>query len=208
MRSEETITTLVKSISQNNCEASFNQFFHHFYPRLFEIAVYYTKNPLPAEEVVSDVFLEVWKQRERLGTINNIPAYLCVMIKNRALNYLRKTKHAPSFVYDLTQKSVLEVSTPEDILLNKELLQAIHQTVQQLPEKCRLVYKLVKEEKCKYREVAKLLDISEKTVEMHVGKALRRIRETIENIQQEPQLPLPRSSTKSTLLSLMHLLFF
>ncbi len=205
MPSEKSISTFVKDISQNDCEVSFRKFFNHFHPRLYELALYYTKNHLSAEEVVSDVFLKIWKQRARLNTIQNISAYLLVTTKNQSLNYLRHTKHTPNFVYDLDYQSALEAYTPESILLKQELLEAINLSIQKLPERCRLAYKMVKEERLKYKEVAQLMNISEKTVEMHVGNALKKIWLAVENFQQEPQST--NSNIRSTLLSILILLF-
>lgn len=204
MCKEDDIPDLMKKISGEDCENSFRRFFDHFYPSLFALASYYTKNQFLAEEVVSDVFLKVWKQRKHLEEIKNVQAYLLVAVKRQSLNYLRNTRYAPLFIHDLEHQIIVEPRTPENILFSQDMLRAVSQSVQNLPEKCRLVYKLVKEEQRTYREVADLLQISEKTVEMHVGHALKKIREDLQQQKNEPH-PL-KSMIRSAFPGLLALL--
>jgi RNA polymerase sigma-70 factor (ECF subfamily) len=205
MSEEEKISGLVHKISISDCENSFRRFFDHFYPRLFELALYYTKNQNLAEEVVSDVFLKVWRQRKHLTTIKNIKAYLFVAIQRQSLNGRRNTQIFPVFTHGLEYHIIIESRTPENILFTEEMLKAIEHAVQNLPERCRLVYKLVKEEQLKYKEVARLLNISEKTVEMHIGNALKRIREDLASLETESRHL--NSVIKSAFLALLALLF-
>ncbi len=204
MSQEDTIPDLLKKIARVSCESAFRKFFNHFYPRLFEIALYYTKNQALAEEVVSDVFLKVWTQRKHLEGIRDVKGYLFVAVKRQSLNYVRSIRSVPLFVHDLEHHSIVESRTPESILFNQETLEAINRSIQNLPEKCRLVYKLVKEEKLTYKEVADLLHISRKTVEMHVGNALKKIRRDLEQHDSEP--PAVNTTIKSAFLGLLALL--
>lgn len=206
MSKEDNISNLIKKISASDCESSFRRFFDHLYPSVFALAVYYTKNQVLAEEVVSDVFLKVWKQRKQLEEIRDIQAYLFTAAKRQSLNCMRNTRSVPLFVHDLEHHVIVEYRTPESILFSEETLKAVSQSVQNLPEKCRLVYKLVKEERLTYKEVAHLLNISEKTVEMHVGIALKKIREALEQLENEPRYI--KSIIKSALLVLLALFFF
>lgn len=202
------IASLVRRISTSDCERSFRKFFDQQYAHLFELAFYYTENQALAEEVISDVFLKVWRQRKRLQDISNIQAYLFVAVKRQSLNSLRTTKTLPLFVHDLEHQTIVESCTPENILFGDDMLKAISQSIENLPKKCRMVYKLVKEEGLKYKEVALLLDISEKTVEMHIGHALKKIRQDLEFLQKEPPAFPLKASIGSALLWLMILLFF
>ncbi|WPP51988.1 RNA polymerase sigma-70 factor [Catalinimonas niigatensis] len=208
MSERSEIANLVDKISTSACERSFRIFFDRYYTRLFELALFYTKNQALAEEVISDVFLKVWNQRRQLQDISNIQAYLFVAVKRQALNSLRNLKTLPLFVHDLEHQTIIESRTPENILLGDDMLKAICQSVENLPEKCRMVYKLVKEEGLKYKEVAHLLDISEKTVEMHIGHALKKIRQDLVLLQKEPPVFPLKTSIGSALLWLITLLFF
>jgi RNA polymerase sigma-70 factor (ECF subfamily) len=208
MSERSEIANLVDKISSSDCERSFRMFFDRYYAHLFELALYYTKNQALAEEVISDVFLKVWNQRKQLNKVSNIQAYLFVAVKRQSLNTQRSIKSLPLFVHDLEHQTIVETQTPEDILFGDDMLKAISQSIENLPEKCRMVFKLVKEEGLKYKEVAHLLDISEKTVEMHIGHALKKIRLDLEFLQKEPpEFPL-KTSSGSALLWLITLLFF
>lgn len=205
MSEEEKISVLVHKILMSDCENAFRRFFDHFYPSSFELALYYTKNQSMAEEVVSDVFLKVWKQRKHLTAIKDIKAYLFVAIQRQSLNGRRNTQILPVFTHGLEYHIIIESRTPESILFTEEMLKAIGHAVQNLPERCRLVYKLVKEEQLKYKEVAHLLNISEKTVEMHIGNALKKIREDLASLETESRHL--KSVIKSAFLALLVLLF-
>lgn len=207
MSERDEIANLVRKISNSDCERSFRIFFDQFYAHLFEMALYYNKNQALAEEVISDVFLKVWNQRKQLKDINNIEAYLFVAVKRQSLNCLRNTKILPLFIHDLEHQTFVESRTPENILFGDDMLKTICQSVENLPERCRMVYKLVKEEGLKYKEVAQLLELSEKTVEMHVGHALKKIRQDLELLQKEPPVFPLKSLIGSALLWLITLLF-
>jgi RNA polymerase sigma-70 factor (family 1) len=206
MSNDENIRALILKISKENCERSFRIFFDHFYNRLFSLALHFTKNQVTAEEVVSDVFLKIWKQRDTLQDIQNLRAYLFIAIKRQSLNALRKSRVMTLYTDELEHFLIIETHTPENILFRKEMLKTISQTIQTLPEKCKLVYLLVKEERLKYKEVADLLEISEKTVEMHVGNAIKKIRKDLDALDKTP--PKLISPLKSTLIIFLSLLFF
>lgn len=207
MDTKNLIPGLLKKIAREDCESSFREFFNHFYPRLFELALHYTKNPPLAEEAVSDVFLKVWTNRQHLEKISDIKAYLFIAVKRQSLNYVRRIPSAPFLTIQNQEISYsIDYRNPESILMSQEMLQAVSTSIQNLPEKCRLVFKLVKEEKLKYREVAHLLQISEKTVEMHVGNALKKIRKDLERIESEP--PLVKATVRSVILGVLAWLSF
>lgn len=190
MNSAVNIPNLIKKISRENCESSFKIIFNHFYPRLFELALYFTKNQVLAEEVVSDVFLKVWKQRKDLEKIRDLQAYLLVAVKRQSLNFLRDNKFAPLSIHNLEHHLLIESLTPENIMSNQEMVDTVRQSIQSLPEKCRLVFKMVKEEHRKYKEVAELLNISEKTVETHMGYALKKIRQDLEKSENTSSISI------------------
>ena len=186
MEAKDPVPNLLKKIAREDCENAFRSFFDHFYPRLFELALYYTKNSSLAEEAVSDVFLKVWTNRQHLDRISDIQAYLFIAVKRQSLNYLRRIPSVPFLnVHDQKHNYSIDDRNPESILVSQEMLQAVSRSIQRLPEKCQLVFKLVKEENLKYKEVAHLLQISEKTVEMHVGNALKKIRNDLKRLENE-----------------------
>ncbi|MGH2644380.1 MAG: RNA polymerase sigma factor, partial [Chitinophagaceae bacterium] len=128
-----------------------------------------------AEEIVEDVFISVWNKRENLPDISNLRTYLYVAVKNISLNYLQRRGYP---FEDLDQLDVSLISfspTPEHIIVASEMLQAINKAISELPPRCRIIYKLVKEDGLRYKEVADILQISPRTVENHIATALHKI---------------------------------
>ncbi|GAA4311834.1 RNA polymerase sigma-70 factor [Compostibacter hankyongensis] len=129
-----------------------------------------------AEEVVEDVFIRIWEKRDSLAHVENFRWYLYVTTRNISFNYIRKYgKRTTLQLDDIYVPPFAVDATPEDMMITREVLNRINQAIHELPAKCRLVFKLVKEDGLKYREVAELLDISLKTVENQVGIALKKL---------------------------------
>ncbi|MCG8307498.1 MAG: RNA polymerase sigma-70 factor [Cytophagales bacterium] len=174
------ISNLVYRIAQKDDEQAFRRFFDLFYARLLQLAHMILRNNEIAEDTVLEVFARIWNNREDLPKIENLNKYLYVMVKNRSLDQLRKNKDM--ICEPLSRTNIREQivsQNPENILLEKELLEKINQAVLNLPEKCQIVYRLVKEEEHSYQEVADLLNISRKTVDNHINLAMNRIRSCI-----------------------------
>lgn len=169
------IDILLNQISQNN-ERAFRSLFDLYYQRLFHLAFYFLRSKEFAEECVSDVFFILWKRREVIREIEDVEKYLYTSVKNQALQYIRRDKTLDNEYLELYQIEAIPVSDdPEKQLLQQEYLDLIQQAIYSLPEKCREVFRLVQQGDLKYREIASLLGISEKTVEAHVANAYRRI---------------------------------
>lgn len=131
-----------------------------------------------AEEIVNDIFIKLWQHRESLPEITHLRAYLLKAGRNGASNYLR-SQHQTTLI-DLDQVSASHIHfepSPEQLSITREVAQAVSRGIDQLPPKCKLVFKLIKEDGLKYREAADLLDISVKTVETQMTIALRKLQE-------------------------------
>lgn len=174
------ISELIKRISVGDEEA-FKLLFDAFHGKLFELARYYSRSDEIAEEVVNDVFLKVWIGRKKLSDIKKIESYLFIATKNQTLSYLRSNKKELAFMsinrVELNVK--LQIPDAEKTLIDKELLHTFSESIRELPEKCGIVYRMVKEDDLSYKEVAKILNISLKAVEKHMGVAIKRIRNDI-----------------------------
>jgi len=120
--------------------------------------------------------------------VSNLRLYLYTATRNTALNYL--ARHKKVLITELTELPV-EIHSlqydPERIMITTEMKKIIHDAVNRLPARCKLIFKLVKEDELKYREVAELLNLSVKTVETQMGIALRRIAEAIRFDPQKTQ---------------------
>ena len=155
--------------------------------KLFQLAFAIVRSKEMAEEVVEDVFIKVWKKREQVGKIENFTFYLYVMTKNSSRDYLRKYGNKKIINLDEVALPFYRLDiTPEDLMITEEIINQINKAINELPTKCRLIFKLVKEDGLKYREVAELLHLSRKTVENQVGIALKKIHSVV-------NINLPRS---------------
>lgn len=154
--------------------AAFNELYNCFCTPLLQLALAIVHNREMAEEIVADVFIAVWKKKEALYHAHNLKWYLYAATRNIALNYLRKYAHKKTLQLD--EASLLEYEiNPEVQFISNEMMQHINKAIHELPPQCRLIFKLVKEDGLKYREVAMLLNISIKTVENQVGIALKKL---------------------------------
>ncbi len=161
-------------------EAAFKTLYDYYSPSLFQFAYAIIHSREMAEEIVADVFLQIWHKRVRIGSLENLNWYLHITTRNISYTYYRKNNRRKSFNFDEAVLSYYQVhATPEEILIGQEVLQVINQAINDLPPKCKLIFRLVKEDNLKYREVAELLHLTPKTVENQMGIAVKKIHEAI-----------------------------
>ncbi|SFV28098.1 RNA polymerase sigma-70 factor [Thermoflavifilum thermophilum] len=177
-------------------EEAYRALFLHVYTPLYRFALSIIKSHEAAEEIVSDVLLKVWQQRERLARIEQIRLYLYVAIKNTALNYqARASKNLLERLEDHPVEWISTSAGPEELFLTAEMQRRIQLAVQQLPPRCRVIYQLIREYGLKHKEVAELLGISQKTVEAQMGIALRKIAEALAPQMDKPVKPEAKQKT-------------
>ena len=170
------LTTLCLQIAEDDDEAAFGEIFKLFYPRLLLFAQAILKSRELAEEVVEDVFLKLWENRKMLPAIKNLHYYLLVAAKHKALDYLEKMKRQAVISLDDVDVAFGEITiNPENSMISAETIRIIQTIIETLPPRCKLIFRLVKEDGLKYREVAELLNISIKTVETQMSLALTKI---------------------------------
>ena len=184
---------IFKKLSETPDRALYNYFFDKYYPKLIWFALIYVRQHSLAEEIVSDVMLNIFKKREKLAQSENIEGYIFISVKNQSLKYLRKQKNK-IFIDNYENEADLLLTSnesPEFEYIRNEFHDIIKSAIDALPPKRKLVFRMIKEEGLKYQDVAKLLELSIKTVETHMGLALKSIHECIEmyktnNIDQTP----------------------
>jgi len=165
---------------RNNDEYALKELFDHYSERLFHLAYAIIRSRELAEEIIQDVFIQVWHKKSKISTLDNLTWYLYVATKNIGCNYLRKynrIKHIDLNVLTLPYFTV--AASPEDLMVSNETLQKINKAINDLPPKCRMIFKLVKEDGLKYREVAILLNLTGKTVENQMGIALKKLHASV-----------------------------
>lgn len=155
---------------------AYEALYKHYYKPLILFSETITRSKEGAEEVYSDVLLKLWNMGEALNEIANLKVYLYQSVRNASLNYIAKYQKVR--IVDIEQASSNEVpgaSTPLQTMLYAELNQKVALIVRSLPPKAQQVYRLVKEEHFRYKEVADILAISVSTVEGHMTTALKKI---------------------------------
>lgn len=169
------IKDLLKDVAINNSRASFKKLYLFYYSRLFWFAKSFVKIDEAAEEIIDDVFLNLWVQRTKLTEISNFANYCYTSVKNKSLTHLSKAQLDSVNIDEVDVEIADPSASGEDKLICEDVAKVISNSLSKLPEQCRLVFKLVKEDGLKYREVADLLNLSIKTVEYHMGNALKQI---------------------------------
>lgn len=140
----------------------------------------YTNDDSLIEDIVQDVFLGLWKNRKDYKISNNIKSYLFQAVKHKAFEQSRSRKSYEKHLDVYIESS--QLSADEDELADRLLkLDKIYQSLRHLPPKCREVFELHKYNGLTYAEIAETLGISEKTVEGHMLKAVKKLRELLAN---------------------------
>ncbi len=195
MITAEQIQYLQQRIAHYDDQQAYKLLFTALYPYLYPFARALVKTKEPAEEIVSDVFMKVWEKRKELNKIENLKLYLYVATRHIALNYLEKEKRKPTNPIDYFQHAEL-ISVhldPEQLLITADMMTLLRKAVDQLPPKCKVIFKLVKEDGLKYKEVAEILGISVKTVENQLAIALHKLGNAVD-FDIKRALPIPVKS--------------
>jgi RNA polymerase sigma-70 factor (ECF subfamily) len=162
---------------------SFNILFERYYQPLCNLAFLYLKSREQAEEVVCDVFTKIWHRRSEISIRESIKSYLYKSIRNAVVSYFRTKKRL--IIPGLDKLDKKDLITPETLFLNRELEENIQKLLGGLSKKAGLVFRMKKIDGLKYKEIAEILDISEKTVENHITKAIKQIKLILD---QNPEL--------------------
>lgn len=173
---------LAHRIQFNNDESAFNHLYKLNIVRLYQFSYSFVKEKEVAEEIVNDVFLKIWIDRGKLNTIRNLTVYLYVAVKNASLNYLnRVSAKRMSFLssYEQSFKLLIVEPNPEQLLIGKEMKVSIQHAINQLPPRCKVVFKMLKEDGLSANEVAEILEISNKTVFAQLSIAIKKIEDLL-----------------------------
>jgi RNA polymerase sigma-70 factor (ECF subfamily) len=165
----------------NDERGSFDVFYHLYYEHVFRFAFYFLRDKEACREVVTDVFFAAWQSRKRLKDVGNIETYLYIMARNESIRFFKKNSGS-SFV-SLEQIPIhLEQSlatSPENEIENKEIEQLLTKVINELPEKCRIIFLMVREEGLKPKQIAEILSIKESTVRVQMKIAIEKIVDAI-----------------------------
>lgn len=141
------IQYLQQQIARFDDQQAYKELFKSLYLYLYPFARTITRERESAEEVVSDVFIKVWEKRKELEKIDNLKVYLYVTTRNTAINYLDKQRRNATFSIDDVPAEFSSIYfDPEQMLITADMLALIGKAIERLPSKCRLIFKLAKED--------------------------------------------------------------
>ena len=165
--------------------SAFEAMFRAYYARLCRFAVRLVGNPADTEEIVEEIFSQIWENRAAWRPGGTLRSYLYRAARNGAINCLKHRRVVQRWAESqLNDPGIRQYSLDEEVQQH-ELRAAIEQAVELLPPSCRLAFVLHRQDGLSYREVADVLEISVKTVENNLGRAFRILRRIL-----VPYLPL------------------
>jgi RNA polymerase sigma-70 factor (family 1) len=161
----------------NGDEVAFTQLYLHFGKKLIHFAISLVRSREISEELVEDVFVKLWANRGNITEIENLTVYLYVAVKNRSLNSLsHKAKELIAAPFDYLDTTLDEfASDPYDIMITSEMMANMQHAIDELPPRCKMIFKLIREDGLKYKEVSDILNISVNTIDAQMAIAVRKI---------------------------------
>ncbi|MDA3781095.1 MAG: RNA polymerase sigma-70 factor [Bacteroidales bacterium] len=170
---------IILKIRKSDLQA-YEWLFKEYYQQLCNYAAKFVDENQIAEEIVQDIFFVIWKNRKRLK-IKSIKSYLYQAVKNNCLQEIRLNYLSNKYTNYTKEHTNITTSEIDEKIATKELNEIIEKTLNNLPEKCQLIFKMSRYEGLKYREIAEKLTISIKTVEANMGKALKHFRNNLKD---------------------------
>lgn len=181
---EDSNQQLINSIKQGDITA-FETLYKKYYIFLCLIAEHIVRNPSDAEEIVSDVFVKVWNIREKLNITASIKSYLVKAVHNTSINFLERNKISNKLTDSLNDSDYKLLAWDSDYplgqLYEKEIMNILDHGISDLPDACRQIFILSRNEDMKYSDIADKLGISVNTVKTQMKIALSRLRETLKD---------------------------
>lgn len=157
----------------------FDKIFRQYYPELVRYCLCFTKDTETAEEIVQDVFVKLWIKHDELAIKSSLKSYLYRAVHNHTLNYFSYIKLQEKYRTYVGFGTERNDITPLEKLTGQDLELKLNETILKMPKKCREVYELRHFDGLKNKEIAERLNISTKTVEKHVSKAISLLRNTL-----------------------------
>jgi RNA polymerase sigma-70 factor, ECF subfamily len=170
---------LFKALREGDITA-FEMYFKNLYQPLCNYAHSFLNDRDESEEIVQATFMSVWEKRLTLNVNTSTKSYLYAMVRNACLNMLKHEKIKQKYAVEASYRNEGYDGVMETVT-SIELEKRISYAIEKLPEQCRLVFKLSRFEELRYQEIADQLEISVKTVENHMGKALKLMREHLKD---------------------------
>jgi RNA polymerase sigma-70 factor (ECF subfamily) len=167
---------LIRLIKQGKKRA-FQKLYEYYAPRLYKFAMTYLKNEADAEELVQTVFVKIWEKRESLDHSKNIKSFIYKISINTIYDFVRKRNIERAFIdFAKNNYNTEDNNTWHSVIFN-EMLENLNSLVSLLPEQQRKIFQLSKEQGLSSDEIAKELNLSKRTVENHLYRALKYLKD-------------------------------
>jgi RNA polymerase sigma-70 factor (ECF subfamily) len=163
----------------------FERLYRLYCKDLILFAYKYVYDLAMAENIVQDVFLNVWINRTDLDPRKNTKTYLYTAVRNNALNIIKHSKIERQYK-ELFLVQDKQEQSPESELLLKELQSSVNHAIKSLPQKCRTIFLMSRNDHLTYSEIASILGLSPKTIENQIAKALKRLHKALAKIEVTP----------------------
>jgi RNA polymerase sigma-70 factor (family 1) len=165
-------------VLESNVNA-FETLFHLTNASFIKFCRQYTNDREVSEEIVSDVFVDLWINRNKLEHVKNPEVYLLICVKNKALNHWKKKSYMQLVPLNEEANEIVDTYRPDEELERKELFMQLDKAIGSLPHQCRIIFKLVKEDGMKCAEAAEILNISVRTVHAQIYRAMNKLNATM-----------------------------
>lgn len=171
---------LLQLLSQDD-ELAFTELYNRYWQKLFAVAYNRLKEVDSAEDIVHDVFASLWHNRKAVE-VKALENYLATAAKYIVLARVKKKMRERRYLSMNPPEQPAKEPYPEEAAHYKHLLELVNKEVEKLPERCRLIFKYSRDQGLPVKEIAKRLDVSPKTVENQLNKALKRLRFVVKNL--------------------------
>lgn len=206
MKIDVTIIKQLQGQIEKSNQQAFEDLYRLFFSRLFNFSMLYVHTKEAAEEIVNDIMIKVWNKRDNISSIENLETYLFVAVRNHSLNYLQKYSHYHIAIEpESGMAEVINIHNPEKEMEWKEINLKLHMAVEQLPDQCRTVFKLIKEEGFKYKQVAEILGLSPRTIETQLFRAIKKLSVVLKDYTDKP---IGKKNNNTPLISLLLFIIF
>lgn len=177
---------------------AFKELFNRFQPALKKFAFAISHSIQEAEEAVDDVFIRVWMKRKTLDQIHNLKLYLYIATRNFSINQLKSHRQFQPLQIEQLRTEIEAINAdPQQLMMSRELESRLLEAVNSLPPQCKSIFKLVKEDGLKQKEVAELLHLQPKTVENQIAIALKKIARVLSDYQREHMIEIAPGRPKN-----------
>ena len=183
MTENVSLHSLFRRIAFNDDQEAFKELFFDFYPSLCVFAGRYISSPETCEDIVQETFYSLWKNRKKIEVTSSFRNLLITSVKNSCVDYLRK--QSVRQIHSERQDNHEIIDTPEEIYTVSELEEMLKTALDRLPPNVRKAFELSRFENMTYNKIAEEMDVSPKTVEAYISKALSVLR-----VELKDYLPL------------------